>query len=131
MDNIFVLFTSTGFVNWFREYISSKHQNINSKLEREEINLVLFFEVKICRKNDRFITSVYKKPTFSGVRGVLTNYESFIPAYQKEDFLTNCYSGVSTYAVILKPFIWRFGDLETSGDSFDHLKHSPKKIIIL
>ena len=131
MDNIFVLFTSTGFINSFQECISSKYQNINSKLEHEEINLLLLFDVKICRKNDRFITSVYKKPTFSGVREVLTNYESFIPPYQNEDFLTHCYSGVSTYAVILKPFIWRFGDLEASGDSFDHLKHSPKKIIIL
>ena len=43
-----------------------------------------FQTFKICRKNDKFFTSVYRKPTLSGV---LTNYESFIPTYQKRGLL--------------------------------------------
>ena len=39
-----------------------------------------FLDVKICRKNRNFVTSVYQKPTFSKV---FTNYESLIPTYQK------------------------------------------------
>ena len=35
-------------------------------------------------KNDKCVTSVYRKPTFSGV---FTNYESFIPTYQKRGLL--------------------------------------------
>ena len=36
------------------------------------------------RKNRKFVTSVYRKPTFSGV---FTNYESLIPTYQKRGLL--------------------------------------------
>ena len=43
-----------------------------------------FSDVKICCKNVKFVTSVYRKPTFSGVS---TKYESFIPAYQKRGLL--------------------------------------------
>ena len=35
-------------------------------------------------KNGKFVTNVYRKPTFSEV---FTNYESFIPAYQKRGLL--------------------------------------------
>ena len=60
--------------------MSSKHQNINFTVKKENVGSLLFLDVKICRKNGKFVTSVYRKPTFSGV---FTNYESFIPTYQK------------------------------------------------
>ena len=68
----------------FREYMSSKHQNINFTVEKENVGSLSFLDVKICRKNGKFVTSVYRKPTFSGV---FTNYESFIPTYQKRGLL--------------------------------------------
>ena len=40
--------------------------------------------VRHWRKNGKFVTSVYRKPTFSWV---FTNYESFIPTYQKRGLL--------------------------------------------
>ena len=40
--------------------------------------------VRHWRINDKFVTSVYRKPTFIGV---FTNYESFIPTYQKRRLL--------------------------------------------
>ena len=43
----------------------------------------MFLDVKICRKNGKFVISVYRKPTF---RGVFTNYESFIATYHKRGF---------------------------------------------
>ena len=64
--------------------MSSKHKNINFIAEQENISSLLFLDVKICRKNGKFVTSVYRKPTFSGV---FTNYESFIPTYQKRGLL--------------------------------------------
>ena len=59
----------------------NKHQNINFTVDQENVGLLLFLVVKICHKkicgkNGKFLTSVYRKPTFSGV---FTNYESFIP----------------------------------------------------
>ena len=43
-----------------------------------------FLDVKICCNSGKFVTSVYRKPTFSGV---FTNYESFILTYQKREIL--------------------------------------------
>ena len=64
--------------------MSSKHQNINFTVEQENIDSLSFLDIKSCRKNVKSVTSVYRKPTFSGV---FTNYESFIPTYQKEGVL--------------------------------------------
>ena len=80
----FVLFESSESAHSFREYMSSKHQNINFTAEQENIGSLSFLDVKICGKNGKFVTSVYRKPTFSGV---FTNHESFISTYQKRGFL--------------------------------------------
>lgn len=42
----------------------------------------------------------------TNIKWVFIKYESCIPTCQKEDFHTHYYIGVSTYAVILKCFIW-------------------------
>ena len=52
--------------------------------EQEHVRSLSFLDVKMCRKNGKFVISVYRKPTFSGV---FTNYESFIPMYQKRGLL--------------------------------------------
>ena len=64
--------------------MSSKHQNIKFTVEKENCLSLSFLDVKICRKNRKFVTSVYRKPTFSGV---YTSYESFIRTYQKRGLL--------------------------------------------
>ena len=84
VDDIFVLFESSESADSFREYMSSKHQNINFTVEKENVGSLSFLDIKICRKNGKFVTSVYRKPTFSGV---FTNYKSFIPTYQKRGLL--------------------------------------------
>ena len=84
VDDIFVFFESPESAHSFREYMSSKHQNIDFTVELENIGSLSFLDVKICRENGKFVTSVYRKPIFSGV---FTNYESFIPTYQKRGLL--------------------------------------------
>ena len=64
--------------------MSSKHQNINFTIEKENVGSLLFLDVKICCNSSKFVTSVYRKPIFSGV---FSNYESFIPTYQKRGLL--------------------------------------------
>ena len=83
--DIFVLFESFKSADSFHEYMSSKHQNINFTVQKENVgSLSLLEDVKICRKNGKFVTSVYRKLTFSGV---FTNYENFISTYQKRGLL--------------------------------------------
>ena len=92
VDTIFVLFESPESAHLFREYMSSKHRDINITVEQENIGSLSFLDVKICCKNDKFVTSAYRKPTFSGN---FTIYESFIPTYQKRGLL---------YTLLLKDF---------------------------
>ena len=80
VDDIFVLFESSESADSFREYMSSKHQNINFTIEQENVGSLSFLGIKICHKDGKSVTSAYRKPTFSGF---FTNYESFIPTYQK------------------------------------------------
>ena len=76
VDDIFVLFESSESADSFREYMSSKHQNINFTTEKDNVGSLLLLDIKICGKNSKFVTSVYRKPRFNGV---FTNHESFTP----------------------------------------------------
>ena len=114
VDDIFALFESLESAHLFREYMSSKHQNINFTIEQEIIGPLSFLDVKICLKNGKFVTSVYRKPTFSGV---FTNYKSFIPTYQKRGLLhTLLYK---THSICC--------DFKTFHFEIDHLKTIPIK----
>ena len=45
-------------------------------MESEKNKKILFLDVNVIREQGKFITSVYRKPTFSGV---YTHFDSFIP----------------------------------------------------
>ena len=95
--------------------MSSKHRKINFTFEQENIGSLLFLDVKLCRKNGIFVTSVHRKPTFDGV---FTNYESFIPTYQKRGLLHTllhrslAYVAISRYFILISN-IWRPSSWET------------------
>ena len=58
-----------------RNYLNKQHKNIKFTSEIEENGSLSFLDIKISRENNKFVTSLYRKPTFTGV---LTNFESFI-----------------------------------------------------
>ena len=78
MDDTFVLFTSADHVNKFDKYLNSRHRNMSFTYEAEQNNCLSFLDVLVSREKDAFSTSLYRKPTFSGL---YTNYYSYI--YEK------------------------------------------------
>ena len=84
VDDTFLLFRSKDHVNKFRKYLNKQHKNIKFTSEIEENDLLSFLYIKISRENNKFVTSVYCKPTFSGV---FTNFESFIPDIYKRGLI--------------------------------------------
>ena len=76
MDDIFVLFNKPEHAHFFLEYINKKHKNVKFSIENEINELLSFLDVKIFQENDKFVTSVFGKETFSVV---YTNFISFIP----------------------------------------------------
>ena len=85
VDDIFCLFDSENHVQEFLSYLNSRHPNMNFTFENENDNYMPFLDVKVIRTDGSFITSVYRKPTFSGV---YTNFGSFIPELYKRNLVS-------------------------------------------
>ena len=93
--------------------MNSKHKNIKFTFETEDLNNFSFLDVKITRKNKRFVTSIFRKATFSGV---YTNYDSFI---------------LDTYKIgLLHTLLFRFFKICSSMENFhieiEHLRSTVK-----
>ena len=84
MGGTFLLFRSKHHIEKFRNYLNRQHKNIRFTSETENENSISFLDIKISRNNNKFTTSVYRKPTFSGV---FTNFESFTPKSYKYNLL--------------------------------------------
>ena len=80
VDDTFLLFRSYELIEKFRAYLNCQYPNIKFTSEIEENNCMSFLDIKIIRELNSFSTSVYRKPTFSGV---FTNFDSFIPLSYK------------------------------------------------
>jgi len=85
VDDIFVLLPHSGCLEDFCRYMSSQHQNINFTSEEEADDSLPFLDVFISRHQSGFITSIYRKPTFSGV---YTNFDSYIPSIYKASLVS-------------------------------------------
>ena len=90
--------------------MSSKHQNIKLTVEQENFVSLLVLDVKICRKSGKFVTGVYRKPTY---RGVFTNYEGFIPTYQKRGLFHTLLRGSFSICCDFKTFHFEIDHLKT------------------
>ena len=55
---------------------------VTFSFEEEKNGKMSFFDEEISRDNGKFVTTVYRKPTFSGA---YTHFESFLPSTQKFD----------------------------------------------
>ena len=84
VDDIFLLFDSADKVEQFKSYMNNRHHNMKFTSENEENNILPFLDIKVIRSGDNFMTSVYRKPTFSGV---YTNYNSFLPEIYKSGLI--------------------------------------------
>ena len=80
VDYIFVLFTSPEHLEAFLNFLNSRHANMLFTIESEKQNRMSFFDVQIICEDKAFTTSLYLKPTFSGV---YTHFDSFLPPTYK------------------------------------------------
>ena len=100
VDDIFCLFQTEQKANQFQKYLNSRHKNMNFSIEKEENACLSFLDVKIT-KNETFTTSLYKKPTFSGL---YLNFKSHVPETYKKGLifclLYRIYSICSNWALI-------------------------------
>ena len=84
IDDTFLLFGSKHHIEKPRNYLNGQHKNIRFTSEIENENSISFLDISISKDNNKFATSVYHKPTSSGV---FTNFGSFIPKSCKYNLL--------------------------------------------
>ena len=82
--------------------LNSKHPNIKFTYEIEKDHCLPFLDVNIMFSNGIFSTSVYRKPTFTGL---FTNFDSFIPISYKTGLINTLlfrYFNISSFMLKLK-----------------------------
>ena len=80
VDDIFVMFEDFEKFDLFKEYLNTRHENIKFTSELETEGKLPFLDMLIDRNNNKIVTSIYRKPTFTGL---YTHFESFLPSVYK------------------------------------------------
>ena len=77
MDDIFCLFENEKQADLFFQYLNNQHPNIKFTFEKQNNDRLPFLDININLNNQgSFWTSIYRKPTFTGL---FTNFKSFVP----------------------------------------------------
>ena len=114
IDDAFVLFCSPDHLEKFKNYLNSKYRNIRFICKKEQNNSMSFLDVLITRTSNGFKTSVYHKPTFSGV---YSNFNSFISEEYKVGLI---------FTLLFRTF-WTVSDFSRFHSEAYHLKKIFKK----
>jgi hypothetical protein len=85
IDDVFLLFRRQDHVHKFLNYLNSKHPNIKFTCETEINQQLSYLDVMICRINNVFETSIFRKKTFTGLG---LRYDSFVPKSYKHNLIT-------------------------------------------
>ena len=80
VDDIFVLFESAEHLSKFCNYFNTCHPNMSFSFGQEKNGKLSFLDIEVSREKWKFVSTVYRKPTFSGV---YTHFESFLPKIYK------------------------------------------------
>ena len=85
VDDTFLIFNSPTHINLFLDYLNSRHPNIEFTCDNENDSMIPFLDMNIKRKDKKFSTSIYRKPTFTGL---LSKFTSFTPILYKKNLVS-------------------------------------------
>ena len=84
VDDTFLIFKSDAHVDLFLNFLNSQHPNISFTSEKEEGGILSFLDIKIKRETTNFTTSIYRKPTFTGL---MSKFYDFSPQEYKSNLI--------------------------------------------
>ena len=67
VDDVFATIKDESCATKILEFLNTQHQNIRFTIEMELNNKIPFLDTKVTKKEDSFTTTIYHKPTFTGV----------------------------------------------------------------
>ena len=98
VDDTFLLFRHRTHIHQFLEFLNNKHQNIKFTCETEENGKLSFLDALIINENGKFYSTVYRKPTFTGLGLNYLSFTAYIFKLNSIRTLVNrAYSLCSTY----------------------------------
>ena len=74
------LFESAEHLSKFRYYFNTYHPDMSFSFEQKKNGKLSFLHTEVSREKGKFVMTLYKKPTFSGL---YTHFESFLPTIYK------------------------------------------------
>ena len=101
VDDSFLLFNSDQHIQQFLEYLNNKHESIKFTVELSKNNILPFLDIKIKKESNGFSTSIYRKPTFTGL---MSKYNDFAPITYKENLIYTLFAEPFILAQIIFPF---------------------------
>ena len=84
VDDILLIFSSPDHVTLFLDYLNSQHPNIEFTSEIEKDCSLPFLDLNITRDGSNLSTSLYRKPTFTGL---LSKFFAFSPILNKKNLV--------------------------------------------
>jgi hypothetical protein len=85
VDDTFLIFKSPTNIQLFLDYLNSKHPNIKFTCDHEENATLPFLDMNIKHNFNQISTSMYRKPTFTGL---FSKYASFTPILYKKNLVS-------------------------------------------
>ena len=85
VDDTFLIFKASTHVQLFLDYLNSRHPNIKFTCDNEENASLPFLDMNVKHSLNQISTSMYKKPTFTGL---FSKYASFTPILYKKNLVT-------------------------------------------
>lgn len=85
VDDTFSMFDNINEATFFHQHLNSLHQSLAFTMEVEENHSLLFFNILVEWKDGKFITSVFRKPTFTGL---YTSWNSFVQYSKRVNLIT-------------------------------------------
>ena len=105
VDDTFVIVQKNAKINNITTILNSFHKDIQFTSVEEQNNELPFLDVLVPRTDKTFVTSVYRKPTYSGL---LLKWSSFVPKSYKISAVSSMVHRVihisSSYALMHKEF---------------------------
>ena len=80
VDDTFCLFRSKTEADKFFSHLNSMQPALRFALEKENNSTQPFLDVLVCKETSAFLTTVYRKPTFTGL---YIRWDSFCPKKQE------------------------------------------------
>ena len=101
VDDTFVLFSSKDHVKKFEKFLNSRHKNIHFTYEVEQNDCLSFLDVLVTREGTCLSTSLYRKPTFSGL---YTNFFSYISEKYKKGLILSLLFRIFAFTITWDKF---------------------------